>query len=429
MTYLKPSSAFDRYLSKSLLNNLTDYQYVMNILLDVAKRGNSALIEYTSRPPPFDNVKLKSIDVSEEEFKGAYEMVDDLFIDTVKIAIRNIRKVHNEQFRFFSRELSIEVVRGINYLQLVRPIERVGVLVPGGMASYPSSLLMGVIPAQVAGVNEIIVATPPKRDSSLSPYFLVAADLLGIRSIIRCNQIAAVAALAFGTESITPVDKIVGPGNMYVCIAKLLVASFGVDIDMPAGPSEIAVVADGSSNPVVVAWELASQAEHSPDCKVFLITDSEKLVKEVRENLKRISRVTGRAEIIDTSLQGSSVFFYHSIDEAVEICNRIAPEHLSLQLDESLVEKFLNGLKNCGTVYVGPYSPCAAGDYITGSNHILPTGGFARVRGPLSVLDFLKFIPVQRLSRKALRELSPYIQLFAKCEGLYTHAESVSLHK
>lgn len=398
-------------------------EYVERIVLDVAERGDEALLEYTSKPPPFDNVKLKpkELKVTKEEIEAATCQISEENLNAMRYSIRNLREVSRAQLG--KVPISIKVDSGINYMRVAKPMRRVGIVVPGGLAPYASSLLMAAVPALVAGVKEVVVCTPPKPNKEIHPTILAAAHELGLEEIYRCNLVAAVGAMAFGTESIQPVEKIVGPGNMYVSTAKQVVSSFGVAIDMPAGPSELAVIADETADSNIIAWDIMAQAEHSEESKVYLITTSERIAREVdMEIIAKVDRLC-RHEIVRRSLEKNGfVLVVKDIIEAVKACNSISPEHVSIQARNAM--KLQKYIESCGTVLIGKNSACAIADYASGSSHILPTGGYARIRGGISINDFIRLISVQKFGAKAVKARESARRL-ARLEGLEAHALSI----
>jgi len=401
-----------------------DREYVEGIILDVRERGDEALLDYTSRPPPFDGVKLlpTELRVSGEEIEVASERVDGGKALAMKHSMRNLRRVSEAQLRKIPVRLEVE--KGVEYLRVVRPLRRIGIIVPGGLAPYPSTLLMAAVPALTAGVEEVAICTPPMSDKRVHAAILAAAAQLGLGEIYRCNLVAAVGALAFGTQTVRPVDKIVGPGNRYVSLAKQVASSYGVAIDMPAGPSELAIIADGTADKSTVAWDIMAQAEHSEDSKVFLITTSRRLADDVDEEIaNQVSRLR-RGEIVRRSIgRNGKVFIASDEGEAVSACNMIAPEHLSIQAKNAA--KLSRKIRSCGTILIGRGSACAIADYATGSSHILPTGGHANVRGGLSAHDFVKLISVQRVDDKAIRARRCAREL-AEFEGFEAHGLSIA---
>jgi len=393
-----------------------DRRYVEQIMLDVRNRGDEALLDYTSRPKPFDNVKLSSIRlmVGEEEFKQSEENLPAEVKRAIMFMMRTIRRIVKIQMKAFSPVSLRE--KGLEYGLRFYPLEKIGVLVPGGIASYASTLVMAAYPAVLVGVREVHVLTPPRPDGSVNPAILYAAKLIGINKVYRCNMVAGVGALAFGTQTIPKVDKIFGPGNRFVTIAKMIASSYGVSIDIPAGPSELVVLADSNADPSLVALDLAAQAEHSADTFIMLVTDSHHIAESVSGIIKRISdKHDLRIEI--------GMCLVDSIEAGVEKCNSLAPEHVSLHVRNP--ERLIRKLSTAGTVFLGGSSPPAVGDYASGSSHILPTGGYARVRGGLTVLDYLRLVSYQGFSVKYLRKVFRHVKALSSAEGLPLHSISV----
>ncbi|HOA34282.1 MAG TPA: histidinol dehydrogenase [Clostridiales bacterium] len=391
-----------------------DVRYIIN---DVAERGDEALFEYTLR---FDGCKPESLLVTQEEIDAAAESVGEYFLDTLKMAAENIRAFHKKQL---SDGFSMTAPFGSELGQIVRPIEKAGLYIPGGTASYPSTVLMNAIPAKIAGVSEIVAVTPPDKEGRVNPAVLAAAKVAGIDKIFKVGGAQAIAALACGTESIPKVDKIVGPGNRYVASAKRLVYGL-VDIDMIAGPSEILIVADKNADPVNIAADLLSQAEHDTLASAILVTDNKELAEKVQAEVERQLELLPRAEIARQSIDNqSAIFLCSSISEAIEIANDIAPEHLEICVEEP--KKYLADIKNAGSIFLGAYTPEALGDYFAGTNHTLPTSGTARFASPLGVDDFIKRSSYIYYTKEALSEVKDRIAHFARFEGLEAHARSV----
>lgn len=392
---------------------------VNNILKDVRKNGDKSLKDYTKQ---FDKVDIKNLRVSNEEIEKAFDKVEEDFIVAMKEAISNIEEYHKKQVR---SGYSINKEDGIFMGQIILPLERIGVYVPGGTAAYPSSVVMNVIPAKVAGVKEIAMITPPNLEGNINPYILVAAKLAGVDEIYKVGGAQGIAALAYGTESIKKVDKIVGPGNIYVATAKKLV--FGeVDIDMVAGPSEILIVADENANPKYIAADLMSQAEHDKLASSILITTSYKKYEEVKEEINNQINTLTRKEIIEESLNNYGMcIICKDISEGIELSNKIAPEHLELMVENSI--EYLNKVKNAGSIFLGYYSPEPLGDYYAGPNHVLPTNGTARFSSPLGVDSFIKKSSYLYYSKEALNSVGDKIMLLAEKEGLTAHGNSIKV--
>ncbi len=385
----------------------------------VRREGDAALLAYTER---FDGVRLDAARLPESAIDEAVVAVGEDFMETLRQAAENIRAYHAKQSR---NSYVVAEKEGVVLGQRVIPLARVGLYVPGGTAAYPSTVLMDAIPAQIAGVAEIIMTTPPGKDGSVNPAVLAAAKVAGVTRVFRAGGAQAVAALAYGTASVPRVDKIVGPGNAYVAAAKRLV--YGqVDIDMIAGPSEILVVADGTANPVCVAADLLSQAEHDTLAASILVTTSAALAEAVQAEVERQIALLPRADICRASIdQNGWIFLADTLEEALMIANEVAPEHLELCVDDPF--RWLPAVRNAGSVFLGKFAPEALGDYFAGPNHTLPTSGTARFSSPLSVDDFVKKSSFIYYTRDALAGVSRRVIDFAEREGLTAHAQSVAL--
>ena len=393
---------------------------VSEIISNVASRGDAALFEYSEK---FDKAKLSSLEVSADEIDEAFSSVDAEFIEIIKEAAENIREFHSRQKR---NSFIINEKDGVAIGQKVIPIERVGLYVPGGTAAYPSTVLMDSIPAKIAGCETIVMVTPPSRDGKVNPVILAAAKIAGVDRIFKVGGAQAVAALAYGTESIPKVDKIVGPGNAYVAEAKRQV--FGlVSIDMIAGPSEILVVADKKSDARAVAADLLSQAEHDRMASAVLVTDSMELAEAVSLEIERQIPELSRREIARESIDknGKIIVCEGDLDAAIDIANEIAPEHLELSVDNPF--DYLDKIKHAGSVFMGRYCPEALGDYFAGPNHTLPTSGTARFSSPLGVEDFVKTTQFTYYTKDALSRVADKVAYFANKEGLGAHARSATV--
>ena len=412
-----------KVLSRSQLEHGNVQEIVDGILADIRARGDKAIFEYTEK---FDKVKIdeSNFKVTEEEIEYAYSQVDKRLIDVIKKSAARIRAFHEKQKINSWLEPS---ENGEMLGQLIRPLEKVGVYVPGGKAAYPSSVLMNVIPAHVAGVKHIYVTTPAQKDGSVYPTTIVAAKEAGVDEIFKVGGAQAIAALAFGTESVPKVDKICGPGNIFVALAKRSVYGH-VNIDSVAGPSEILVVADETANPVYTAADLLSQAEHDEMASAILITTSEKLANEVQSEIEKQTAVLERKAIIEKSIENyGAIIVAENIDEAFELSNSIAPEHMEVCMASPF--EMLPKIKNAGAIFLGHYTPEPLGDYMAGPNHVLPTGGTARFFSPLSIDDFIKKSSIISFSKDALNALSDDIITFANAEGLTAHANAVRVRK
>ena len=393
---------------------------VSDIIANVKANGDKALFEYCER---FDKVKLSSLEVTEEEINEAFEIADPEFVKIVEEAAENIRAFHQKQVR---NSFIMSEKDGVITGQKVTPIEKVGLYVPGGTAAYPSTVLMDSIPAKIAGCSEIVMVTPPSKDGRVNPNILAAAKIAGVTRIFKVGGAQAIAALAYGTESVPCVDKIVGPGNAFVAEAKKQV--FGkVSIDMIAGPSEILVVADSTCNPVYVAADLLSQAEHDKMASAVLVTDTVDFADKVSAELERQIPQLPRAEIARYSIDnnGKIIVAENNLMLAIDIANEIAPEHLEICVDNPF--DYLDKIKHAGSIFMGKYCPEALGDYFAGPNHTLPTSGSARFSSPLSVDDFVKKSQFTYYTRDALSAVYGKVAAFAEKEGLHAHAKSATI--
>ena len=392
---------------------------VADIIKNVRMRGDAALFEYTER---FDKASLSSLRVTKEEIDEAFSFVEPKFIEILRQAAANIRRYHENQKR---NGFEIKEDNGVIIGQRITPVERAGLYVPGGTAAYPSTVLMDSIPAKIAGVGEVVMVTPPQKNGKVNPVILAAAKIAGIDTIIKVGGAQAIAALAYGTESVPKVDKIVGPGNAFVAEAKKQV--FGVvSIDMIAGPSEILVVADGKSDPRHVAADLLSQAEHDKMASAVLVTDSYDLAEKVSEALEYQIPRLARAEIARASIDNNGkIIVADTLDAVIGIANEIAPEHLELCVDNPF--DYLDKIRHAGSIFMGRNCPEALGDYFAGPNHTLPTSGTAKFSSPLSVDDFVKKTQYTYYTRDAFRAVADDVAFFAEKEGLGAHAKSATI--
>ena len=417
----RPTPADSYLLSASLKRKLEETfgtadpeQAVKTIISEVRNGGDAAIIELTVK---IDGVKLTALEVPKNEISSAYRKIDDEVISALRLAAERIGAFHTAQRDNIWRELTTKDAG-----QLIRPLERVGIYVPGGTASYPSTVLMTAVPARVAGVKEIVLATPPGKDGTVPPATLVAADIAGVERVFRIGGAQAIAALAYGTESVPKVDKICGPGNIFVVLAKKLV--FGaVDIDGLQGPSEVMIVADDTANPEYCAADLLAQAEHDPLASAILITTSRTLAEEVDRELKKQITGLSRQSVIDESLNRGVIALVDSLDEAIELANLYAPEHLSLMIKDA--EACLKKVVNAGCVLIGDAATVVLGDYVAGPSHVLPTGGTARFSSPLNITDFIKFVNTININKAGLKKLGKAAALLARAEGLDAHARAV----
>lgn len=389
---------------------------VSGIIDDVRRNGDSALFKYSEK---FDKVKLDSLEVTREEIDEALEKTEERFIEILKKAAANIRKFHEKQMR---SSFIINDERGIITGQKIIPLDRAGLYVPGGTAAYPSTVLMDTIPAKIAGCKELVMVTPPGADGKVNPAILAAASTAGADRIFKVGGAQAIAALAYGTQSIPKVDKIVGPGNAFVAEAKKQV--FGkVAIDMIAGPSEILIVADSGNNPRHLAADLLSQAEHDKNASAVLVTTDKKLAEDVQNEIEVQISLLERGEIARASIDNNGkIIVCEDIESAIDIANEIAPEHLELCIDNPF--DYLSHVRHAGSIFMGKNCPEALGDYYAGPNHTLPTSGTAKFSSPLSVDDFIKKTQYTYYTKEALKNAADDVEYFAKKEGLTAHARS-----
>lgn len=406
-------------INRSDMDFMSQDKVVRDILEKVKKDGDAALLEFTHRFDHHD-MPLARLRVTAEEIKQAYQEVKAEEVEALKLAAANIRDYHQRQAQESWEYRQDEVLLG----QIIRPLAIVGLYVPGGKASYPSSVLMNAIPAKVAGVERVIMCSPAPK-GQFSPHTLVAADIAGVTEIYKVGGAQAVGAMAFGTVTIPRVDKIVGPGNIYVALAKRLV--FGqVDIDMIAGPSEILIVADDTARPDFVAADLLSQAEHDEKAVPILVTVSEKLAKAVQEELETQKKRLKREAIVDECLNNQCrLLVVASIEDAIDLANQIAAEHLELAMEDA--ESWVKRIRNAGAIFLGHYTPEALGDYIAGPNHVLPTSGTARFSSPLGVYDFLKRTSLIGYTQRALKKTGKSVTVLAEMEHLEAHAKAVKI--
>lgn len=392
---------------------------VSDIIANVRENGDKAVFEYTAK---FDRASLSSLEVTKEEIEEALTLVEPKFLRILETAASNIRKFHSRQVR---NSFIISEDNGIVTGQKITPVERAGLYVPGGTAAYPSTVLMDSIPAKIAGVKEMCIVTPPNSEGKINPVILAAASIAGVDRIFKVGGAQAIAALAYGTESIPKVDKIVGPGNAFVAEAKKQVYGL-VSIDMIAGPSEILVLADGKSNPAYVAADLLSQAEHDKNASAVLVTESLELAEKVSAELEKQIPMLERQEIARASIDNNGkIIVAENLTQGIDIANELAPEHLELCVDNPF--DLLDSVKNAGSIFMGRYCPEALGDYYAGPNHTLPTGGTARFSSPLSVDDFVKKSQFTYYTKEALFAVAEDVGFFAEKEGLTAHAKSATI--
>ena len=414
--------------SKELRDEFFEYKeieeigVVKKIIKEVAKYGDKAVRKYTKE---LDGVELEEFDVKESEVKKAYGKIGEFGISTIKAVADNISKFAQKQIEQF-KEFEYEIEDGVVTGQKVIPIERVGIYVPGGRFPLASSLLMCAIPAKVAGVKEIVVCSPPSYNNSVHPLILVAADVVSVREIYKIGGAQAIGAMAYGTESIRMVDKIVGPGNKYVTYAKKDV--YGrVGIDFIAGPTELMIIADKEANPLFIAFDILAQAEHDTEALPILITDSLELANAVKRDVAReLKRLKTKGVALEALKKNGKIIMVKDIYEAIEIANKRAPEHLELQVSTP-PELYIKLLYNYGSLFIGEYATEVLGDYSSGLNHVLPTNGSARYNGGLSVRDFLKLQTTLKVTQKGLIAIGPRAKHFSELEGLDGHAKSIDV--
>jgi histidinol dehydrogenase len=390
---------------------------VTGIIEEVGRNGDRALIAYTEQ---FDKVKLDKVAVSKDEVRAAYDEVDGRLVELVRDAASNIRRFHELQrpSDLWLKEVEPGITLGVK----TTPLDRIGAYVPGGRASYPSTALMCAIPAKVAGVRSVIACTP----APVNPLTLVAMDIAGVDEIYQIGGAQAIAAMAIGTESVAPVQKIVGPGNVYVTAAKMLLRD-RAEMDFPAGPSEVAIIADDSADPMFVAADVLAQAEHDPNAACILVTVSGDLAQAVGREIERMLPTSERKAIMEKSLGNAGYVITDTMEEAIQIINDIAPEHLSIQVRDQM--GVLTGVRNAGSIFIGPYTAVACGDYASGTNHVLPTAGYAKLYSGLNVAMFCKTSTVQIIDRKGLERLGETVEGLATAEGLHAHARSVRIRR
>lgn len=392
---------------------------VITILETVRKEGDRALKDYTLA---FDKAELQEFQVPVDEIRDSSQQISESLKEAIAIAKSNIERFHKSQK---PEDLVINTMPGVECRLKHKPIEKVGLYIPGGTAPLLSTVLMLGIPARIAGCPEIILCTPPNADGRVHPAILFCAGILGIEKIFRVGGAQAIAAMAIGTDSIPKVDKIFGPGNQYVTVAKQLVSLENVAIDMPAGPSEVAIIADNSADPAFIAADLVSQAEHGTDSQVILVATREKIITKVRAELERQLVTLPRRDIAEGALRNSRLIVMEDMESILDMINSYAPEHLIIQCRD--YEEVGNRIHNAGSVFLGPYTPESAGDYASGTNHTLPTGGYARAYSGIGLESFMKRISYQEISEDGLTNLGPAIQVMAKEEELMGHSIAVEI--
>ena len=394
---------------------------VLGVLNDVREGGDEAVKKYEKK---FDKVELESLAVSEEEMAEAEALVSDELKNALNAACENIRRFHASQKAVCPR---VETSSGVTCWQKAVPIDKVGLYIPGGTAPLFSTVLMLAVPARIAGCAEIVLCSPPGKDGKLNPAILVAAKVAGVNKIYKIGGVQAIGAMAYGTESVPKVYKIFGPGNQYVMAAKQEVSLHDVAIDMPAGPSEVEVVADDTANPAFVAADLLSQAEHGVDSQVVMVTCSEGLLAKVAEEVEKQLAELPRKEIASKALENSKMILVESMDEAVELTNEYAPEHLILAVENYM--DVAERIRNAGSVFLGNYSCESAGDYASGTNHTLPTSGYAKAYSGVNLDSFMRKITFQELTADGVRNLGPTVEIMAHCESLDAHCNAMRIRR
>ena len=410
---------WNNVLKRSALHTEDIRPAVQEIIGKVRTEGDRALYEYEEK---FDKVKLASLIVTPEEFDEAGKTLESGLKEAILRALENIRAFHAAQ-KFESKK--VETVPGVTCWQKAVPIEKVGLYIPGGTAPLFSTVLMLATPAQIAGCKEIILCSPPNTEGKIHPAILFAAQAAGVKKVFKAGGVQAIAAMAYGTESVPKVYKIFGPGNQYVTVAKQEVSLRDVAIDMPAGPSEVAVLADETANPVFVASDLLSQAEHGVDSQAILITTSETLLRETQAEVERQLAALPRKAITEKSLESSRLILVKDLNEALDMVNEYAPEHLIIETKD--YQDISERVINAGSVFLGPYAPESAGDYASGTNHTLPTNGYAKAYSGVSLDSFIRKITFQEITREGIRTLGPTIQVMAENEHLDAHKNAVTV--
>jgi len=419
IVYNPDNEAWNQLVSRPMVDVAKMDELVRGIFSEVKMKGDVAVKKYTRY---FDRAELENIMVQPAEFEQAEKLVDDELKNAIRIAASNIETFHASQKIGFK---PVETIPGVSCWQQPAPIEKVGLYIPGGTAPLFSTVLMLALPARIAGCKEVVLCTPPSPDGTIHPAILYAAKIAGVTKVFKVGGIQAIAAMTIGTETIPSVFKIFGPGNQYVTAAKLEAFRYGIAIDLPAGPSEVMVVADQVANPAFVAADLLSQAEHGPDSQVMLITWTDGLIDNVVSEIENQIESLPRKDIAKAALENSSFVKVNNKEEALECINSYAPEHLILSvLDEDF---FCERIVNAGSVFVGNYSPESAGDYASGTNHTLPTAGFARMYSGVSLDSFIKKISFQRITKEGLLQLAPVIMKMAHKEKLEAHSRAVEL--
>lgn len=400
--------------------SVDDIENIVNeVFTTIQKEGDTAVVKYTQK---FDAVSLENTLVSKEEIDEAIALVSDELKSAIAVAKENITKFHTAQK---TKKVVVETTIGVQCWQEKKPITKVGLYIPGGTAPLFSTVLMLAIPAQIAGCKEIVLCSPPNKQGKIHPAILYAANLCGVTKIIKVGGIQAIAAMTFGTQSIPKVSKIFGPGNQFVTVAKQIATKYGVAIDMPAGPSEVLVVADNSANPSYVASDLLSQAEHGTDSQVLLVSDSNNFINSVQEEIIKQLLELPRKQFAEKALQNSKAVLMEDKNETLNLINEYAPEHLIITTRNDAF--FIDNIENAGSVFIGNYTPESAGDYASGTNHTLPTNGFSKAYSGVNLDSFQKSITFQNISKEGLQNIGKSIEIMAAAEGLDAHKNAVSI--
>ncbi|PKA96472.1 histidinol dehydrogenase [Flavobacteriaceae bacterium MAR_2009_75] len=389
------------------------------IFKEVQSNGDVTLNKYTKK---FDGVSLDNFIVSEKEIEEATSQVSQQLKNAIQLAKNNIEAFHKAQK---TDKVEVETASGVQCWQEKRPIQKVGLYIPGGTAPLFSTILMLAVPATIAGCEELVLCSPPNKEGKINPAILYTANLCGVKKIFKVGGIQAIAAMTFGTESIPKVYKVFGPGNQYVTVAKQIATKYGISIDMPAGPSELLVLADDSANPAFVASDLLSQAEHGVDSQVILVSTSEKLITAVEKEVERQLEELPRKDIAEKAIENSKLIFVENDDIAADLINEYGPEHYIICVENE--EFFVSNIQNAGSVFIGNYTPESAGDYASGTNHTLPTNGYAKQYSGVNLDSFMKSMTFQKISERGIQEIGEAIEIMAEAEGLQAHKNAVSI--
>ena len=392
---------------------------VKEIFNEVQKKGDSAVAKYTSL---FDGVIISKIEVSKAEIEAAIATISPELKKAIQLAKSNIKKFHTAQK---TDRVAVETIEGVNCWQEKRPIQKIGLYIPGGTAPLFSTVLMLAVPAKIAGCNEVVLCSPPDKNGNINPAILYAANLCGVTKILKVGGIQAIAGLTFGTETIPKVYKVFGPGNQFVTVAKQLATQFGVAIDMPAGPSELLVVADDTAVPAFVASDLLSQAEHGTDSQVILVSTSKKIIDEVEKEIQIQLEVLPRKKIAEKAIANSKLIFVENDTIALDLINEYGPEHFIICTASD--DFYIDGIYNAGSIFIGNYTPESAGDFASGTNHTLPTNGYAKNYSGVNLDSFTKAMTFQKISKKGMQNIGKAIQIMAEAEGLQAHKNAVTL--